>query len=191
MSWLEEYGRPTARKVAAAFGGTPRFKRHLDEAEQNSIDMLSCDDRPSEGLVSYSTLGLQRYPNVIDGEDIRIELCGIATPDVPSFANVIATTAFYVMKDRWRVAPGITYESMVGMYNLPVTLKHIVFAAPLEWEELSSVDLGGDVVVRWLLVIPISDSELRWKLDKGWDELENLFVEKGIDYWDLNRSSVV
>ncbi len=122
MSWLEEYGRPTARKVAAAFGGTPRFKRHLDEAEQNSIDMLSCDDRPSEGLVSYSTLG---------------------------------------------------------------------FAAPLEWEELSSVDLGGDVVVRWLLVIPISDSELRWKLDKGWDELENLFVEKGIDYWDLNRSSVV
>ncbi len=191
MSWLEEYGRPTARKVAAAFGSTPRFKRHLDEAEQNSIDILSCDDRPSEGLVSYSTLGLQRYPNVIDGEDIRIELCGIATPDVPSFANVIATTAFYVMKDRWRVAPGITYESMVGMYNLPVTLKHIVFAAPLEWEELSSVDLGGDVVVRWLLVIPISDSELRWKLDKGWDELENLFVEKGIDYWDLNRSSVV
>ncbi len=70
------------------------------------------------------------------------------------------------MKDRWRAAPGITYESMVGMYNLPVTLKHIVFAEPLEWEELSSVDLGGDVAVRWLLVIPISDSELRWKLDQ-------------------------
>jgi hypothetical protein len=191
MSWLEEYGKPTARKVAAAFGGTPRFKKHWDEAEQNSIDILSCGDRPSEGLVSYSTLGLQRHPNVIDGEDIRIELCGIATPDVPSFADVIATIAFYVMKDRWRAAPGITYESMVGMYNLPVMLKHIVFAEPLEWEELSSVDLAGDVVVRWLLVIPISDSELQLKLDKGWDTLEKLFAEKEIDYWDLNRPSVV
>jgi len=167
MSWLEEYGKPTARKVAAAFGGTPRVTRHWDEGEQNSIDILSCEDRPSEGIVSYSTLGLQKYPNVIDGEDIRVELCGIATSDVPKFAEVIATTAFYVLKDRWKAAPGITYESMVGMYDLPVTLKHIVFAEPFEWEELSSVHLAGDVVVRWLLVIPISDSELRWRLDKA------------------------
>lgn len=191
MGWIEEYGRPTAKKVAEVFGGTPKFSRHLDEPETHSIDILSSVDPSHDDLVRYSTLGLQQYPNVIRGADIRVELCGVAEKRWPQFQDIIATIAFYVMKDGWKAEPGITYESMIGMYNLSVNMKHIVFTEPFEWEELATVHLTSDVVVHWLLVVPLSDSELSFRLEHGWDRLEELFMQNEIDYWDLNRPSVV
>jgi len=53
------------------------------------------------------------------------------------------------------------------------------------------VHLPGDLIVHWLMVIPISESEYVHMHQNGWDALEKLFMEKEIDYWDLNRAPVV
>src|SRR6266581_4128417 len=159
MSWLEETGKPAAKKVAEVFGGTPTVRRHADEPEQNFIDTLRCDDRPDPGVVCYSTLGLHKYPNEIDDVDIRVELCGLAKMDVPDFADVVATCVFCKIKDGWRCAPGIAYPDVIQMYRLSTTMRHVVFVEPFLWEELSEVHLPHDTVVHWLMVLPISESE--------------------------------
>jgi antitoxin YqcF len=191
MGWIEESGRATARRVTDAFGGTPRVTRHYDEPERHFVDILASDDRPTTGLRSYSTIGLQTVPNLIDDTDIRVELAGVAPMAAMDFANVMGTAAFCVIKDRWRCAPGIVFPSVIKMYQLSSTLEHIVFSEPFQWEELGSVDVAPDKTVHWLLVIPISDSEYRFMLDRGWDALDELFVKREIEYFDLERVPVV
>jgi antitoxin YqcF len=186
-----ESGKAAARKVAAVFGGTPQIHRHYDVPEQHFIDILSCEDRPSEGLVSYSTLGLHLHPNVIDDVDVRVELCGMAPKDVPDFANVVATCAFNVIKDGWRCAPGIAHPDVVRMYTPDTIMRHIVFAEPFPWEELGTVHLPGDITAHWLMVVPISESEYVYMHEEGWGALEDLLEKADIDYPDLNRSPVV
>jgi antitoxin YqcF len=186
-----ESAKAAARKVRDAFGGTPKFHRHYDVPEQHYIDILSAEDRPREGLTSYSTLALHEYPNLIDEDDIRVELCGTAETSMASFANVVATCAFNVIKDQWRAFPAIAYPDVVKMYYPELTMQHIAFAESFLWEDLYTVHLPGDLTVHWLMVIPISESEYVHMHQNGWDALEKLFMEKEIDYWDLNRAPVV
>jgi antitoxin YqcF len=191
VGWKEETGRPIAKKLVEIFGGTPQFRRHRDVPEEHSIDILSCADRPQEGLTSYSTLGLHIYPNLVDDADIRVELCGVAPTEAAAFGDVLATAAFCKIKDGWRCAPAIAYPDVIEMYKLSRTMRHICFAEPFQWEELQTVHLDGDVTVHWLMVVPISESEYVYMHEVGWDALEDLFVKKEIDYWDLNRAPVV
>ena len=185
-----ESAKAAARKVREVFGGTAKIFRHYDVPEEHFIDILSCDD-PAAPLTSYSTLGLHEYPNLIDEDDIRVELCGTAPTAMPDFANVLGTCAFNVIKDQWRAFPAIAYPDVVKMYYPEAKMRHICFAEPFAWEDLHTVHLPGDLIVHWLMVIPISESEYVYMHEQGWSELENLFVEKEIDYWDLNRTPVI
>ena len=184
-----ESAKAAARKVRDVFGCAPKIYRHYDVPEEHFIDILSCEDRPA-GVTSYSTLGLHEYPNLIDEDDIRVELCGTAAIAMTDFANVLGTCAFNVIKDQWRAFPAIAHPDVVKMYYPEAKMRHVCFAESL-WDDLHTVHLPGDLIVHWLTVIPISESEFVYMHEQGWSELEKLFMEKEIDYWDLNRTPVV
>lgn len=186
-----ESARAAARKVRDVIGGTPQIYRHADVPKEHFIDIFSAEDRPREGLTSYSTLGLHEYPNLIEEDDLRVELCGTAETSMTDFADVLATCAFNVIKDHWRAFPAIAYPDVVKMYYPDSTMRHIAFAESFLWEDLREVDLPGDLIVHWLMVIPISESEYVYMHRNGWSELEKLFMRNEIDYWDLNRAPVV
>lgn len=46
-------------------------------------------------------------------------------------------------------------------------------------------------IVNWLLAIPISESELQYKIKNGFDNLQNLFEKNEVDIFDLDRKSVL
>ncbi|MBC2035444.1 suppressor of fused domain protein [Listeria booriae] len=46
-------------------------------------------------------------------------------------------------------------------------------------------------VITWLLLIPISKSELEYLSDNGIDALESLFEAGQIDIFDINRKSML
>lgn len=186
-----ETGRAAARAAIAAFGGAPEFDKYGDEDESHKVDILSCKDRPSPGLVSYSTLGVHLVPNMLDDDDFRVELAGIAESSVERFPNLLATAAFYVIKNRWHVAKGIVFDGLLKEYKLSKTMEHLMWAEPFEWDSLRSVDVGDGITVHWALGIPISESERQYLNENGFWKLEALFVDRQVDYWDLNRRPVV
>jgi antitoxin YqcF len=87
MSPVPETARVVARAAAAAFGGKPEVHAHRDGDGANSVDIVAGADRPSPGLVSYSTLTLHMLPNKIEDDDIRVELAGVAEDSVKDFPN--------------------------------------------------------------------------------------------------------
>lgn len=191
MTRAPETGRAAARAAAAAFGCKPEtIYKYADVDESHHVDILSCKHRPSHGLVSYSTLGVHLVSNLIEGNDVRVELAGVAGESIKDFPNLLSTAAFFVIKDRWKCRPGVVYMDLLKMYRLSETLEHLLWVEPFEWESLSSVDAAG-VTIHWLLGVPISDSEDQYLRRNGFEKLERLFIDREIDYWDLNRQPVV
>lgn len=191
MSEISESRRAVAKAAAAAFGGQPHVDRFYDDDESHAIDILSCVDQPFEGLVSYSTVGLHESPNLLDGNDIRVELAGVAPAGVEAFPNLLATAAFNVMKDGWLAAPGVVYPELVTEYELSSTLDHVMFTEPYVWEELGPVTVADNLKVHWLLALPIAESERQLLHDAGYDALDEALEAGEANYADLNRPPVV
>lgn len=77
------------------------------------------------------------------------------------------------------------------MYYEDSEMKHLIFVSPFLWEnKLMPLDLGTKTV-NWLLCIPISENELEYRMKNGASALEDLFQEKDIDIFDINRNSVI
>lgn len=188
MTEIGETRRQVARAAAAAFGGNPTVARYYDEDESHSIDIVTCVDRPADGLVSYSTVGLSESPNLLDATDVRVELAGIAPVGVEAFPNLLATAAFAVMKEDWLAAPGVVFPSLVLDYELSSTLEHVLFVPPFLWEELGSVEVSDGATVHWLVVMPIAESERLALVDQGYDALDAVFAEHEADLADLERA---
>jgi len=184
--------RAVARAAAAAFGAhEPTVRQWLDEGEAHAVHLMACADRPAAGFTTYSTVTLHQAPNVLDGENVPVELAGVASTDAKTFGNLLATAALYVMKDRWLAAPGVVFPELVNQYDPSSRLEHVLWAPPFPWEQLGSVQVADDLTVHWLLAVPISEAERKFLVTHGFDALEQLFAEHELDYFDLSRSSLI
>jgi antitoxin YqcF len=186
---------PTARAVAktaaSAFGARdPQVHAYYDEDESHRVDVMECSDCPTAGFTTYSTLTLHETPNLLDERDVRVELAGVAATSQTAFSNLIATAAFYVMKQGWLAAPGVVFPNLLNEYDFSPSLDHVLWVQPFPWEELGCVDVGAARTVSWLLAIPISAAEHRLLLEKGYDSLEARFAEHELEYFDLSRPSI-
>ncbi|HSS62789.1 MAG TPA: suppressor of fused domain protein [Candidatus Limnocylindrales bacterium] len=142
---------------------------------------------PCELLNAWGALGAKPARR----RRLRVELAGIAPSSVEQFPNLLATAAFYVLKNRLHVAKGIVFDDLLNKYRLSKTMEHLMWAEPFEWDVLRSVDVGDDMNVHWVLGIPISESERQYLNDYGFWKLEALLVDREVEYWDLNRRPAV
>lgn len=188
MSPATEAGRRLARAAADAFGGQPRVNRYYDEPEAHAVDILACRDAPAPGYSTYSTLTLHESPNLLEGNDIRVEIAGVAESRFVEFPNVIATAAFHIIKQGWLCAPGVVFPGIMSEYDLPRALEHVLWVTPFAWEDLHSVDLADNGPVHWLLAVPISEGERQFLIERGYDELVQQFEQDDVEYFDLERA---
>lgn len=109
----------------------------------------------------------------------------------PEIEAIVASCAFFVIRNRWDCGLGNVFESVVEMYYPKATMKHIMFYYPYLWDRrMSSLTVLGcpvDVV----LGVPISHSEFIYSRRYGIHALEILFDRAGIDIFDINRNPVV
>ncbi len=192
VSDIDESGIAVARAVRTAVGGPPTVDRYFDVSNAHWVDVMHWHDRPASGLDTHSTLSLHRTPNLLDGSDIRIEIAGVADSSAAEFVNLLSTAAFFVMKDRWLCAPGVVFPDLIARYypGLSTSLRHVLFVEPFPWQELSTLSVGPDLDVHWLLAMAISDAERQYLNHHGYDELEALFTRHEVAYFDLRRDSV-
>lgn len=193
MTKITLKNKKIAKKVASALGDKPTITRFWDDNHNSYVDILSNIDRPDKGVTSYGTIGLSDYPLILDKEEYpaRVELVGACDSQYTYFSNILATSAFCVINSEWFCCPGTVFPDIVAMYDNSKTMRHIFFTSPFLWEsELTPVVIDSNHIT-WLLLVPISESELIYSEKHGPTALEDLFVEKQIDIYDLNRPPVV
>ena len=182
-----------ARTAAGVFKGAPRVVRYWDEPKESAVDLLISKGSPQEGVTSFATIGLSDSPLQEDGAElgVRVELVGACEAKFENFDNALSTAALCVINSGWEATPGTVFPGVLKLYDCSSTMEHLLLVPPNLWEEEFETLYLDSKTVAWLLVVPISEAEYRYVESEGSEKLEELFEDKQIDVFDLNRASVI
>lgn len=173
------------------FNTNPTVFSYYDEDEKNSVAILTCADSPVKGVNSYATMGtLVAKPTLVtDKKGLIVEFVGACSKDYENYTNILATCSFNIINSGFNYGPGEIYKDVVSMYYPNLNMKHILMMNPFLWKRRFKTMELEDKFVAWLQIIPISQNEYDYANKHGADKLEDLFEEKQIDIYDLNRKS--
>ncbi|TZG00039.1 suppressor of fused domain protein (plasmid) [Chryseobacterium panacisoli] len=185
-----------AKYITTIVGINEKIDRHWDELNINFIDIFECDDQIYPNIKIFGTIGVSDHPNRIEMNDgnlknipIELLICGYKEFDMLS--DILTIAGFFITKKGWECQPGSVFMRIVDMYYEDSEMRHIIFVSPFLWQgKLKPLDLSTKTV-HWLLCIPISDNELEYRMKNGASALEDIFQEKDIDIFDINRKSVI
>jgi hypothetical protein len=194
MALGEAWRASVTAALSGAFGNGLEVQHQVDQSGLFSIEVVKAVDRPQTGATSYSTLGLSGHPVSRGGSElpVRVELVGACESAFPEFSNVLATAAFCIIKDRWFCAPGTMFPDVVRMYRPDAAMRHLLFVRPFLWGHRVPhvLQLEGKTSA-WLQAIPISEAEMAYGEARGPEALDDVFFEKQIDVFDIDRDSVL
>lgn len=181
-----------AQTALDVFGGIPQVIKYWDHMQRNSVDILSCADRPCEGVTSYSTIGLSEHSIgfTSDKLPLRVEIVGACASEVQSYSNVLANCALRIITLNNKCYPGAIFKNAIDISNIKREMEHILFVTPFVWDKSFTIINFPDKNVTWLNAVPISQTELEYAEDEGIEALEELFERHQIDIFNLNRQSV-
>jgi antitoxin YqcF len=160
----------------------------LDSDARQSI--IIAPDIPEEGVSTYASIGLSDYPQPNYGTPVRIELIGACYSDDGEFANIVSSCMIECLQNGREITYGVVFWDIVKQYCVSDTLSHVTFVAPPFWDGFTQAAMiDGDVL--WLMILPISESEMVHLKTHGIDALERLLQLNDADVFDLNRKPVV
>jgi len=184
-----------AKYITKIAGINPSVRRYWDENNEHFIDIFTCTDPEDSRLHYYGTVGLSDYPNRIEMKDgteknMPVELLIAGYKKYAQVPAILSTCALYVLKDKWSCQPGDVFRHMVDFYYKK-RMQHTLFTEPFFWgNEPQPLELDTKTV-HWLLAVPISESELQYNLSNGFNALEDLFEQKGVNIFNLDRRPVL
>lgn len=85
--------------LGTALGGDSRTYAHYDVNEQHAVAIFEAVGTPRPRLTTYATASLHAFWNTLEGQDICVDLLMVGAKDSPIAANMVARSAFWVMKD--------------------------------------------------------------------------------------------
>lgn len=186
---------PTTRRMSdflkARFGPESATYAYYDDSERHVVAVVEAPGVPHPELTTFATASLHAAPNVLEARDIRVELLIVGSRDRPELANVVATAAFFVLKDGWLAAPGVVFPNAISEYVPDATVPHLMWTEPFDFGDLGTVaipDLTAEVHL--LQAVPITDAEREFVLREGFDALSRALVSADAEHFDLYRASV-
>lgn len=182
-----------AQKLLQAIGGTPKVIEYKDCNNKNIIDVFISDNKPFDGITSYSTIGLSDHSIGLVGsgnKELRVEFIGVCDSNYDMFANIVGSCAFNIINEHFSCKPGTVYPNLINKYYNNLQMKHIFFTTPFLWDGIRGIETLTKHIT-WLMLIPISDDEFEFLQTHSSDELENLFEKYEVDIFDLDRKSIV
>jgi len=183
-------------EVKDLFGGAkPVVDRYADDHDDpNWVDVMRTVDSPEPGVTSYATLGMSRFDNgglLSDGKPLRVELLAACQSEFTHIADGLTSCALNVARDGWQVTPGVVHPNALVVHRPDIVLKHLFLTTPFLWGDRPDTREFDDLLVTWLMAVPISDTEVDHLSAHGPESLESLFEHEQIDIFDINRDPVV
>ena len=144
--------------------------------------VLTVEPGPRIGLWSYVTVGAFQARR-----QHMLEFVVLAQDPNPSLLELLAMATYY--HHTHELGHGHTIP-IGGPWIPGATCDHLLVSKPYPLgTELELCDTPeGHIHVLWLL--PITESERKFKIDCGLEQLEQRFEEAGLEYWQIRRDSV-
>jgi hypothetical protein len=178
-----------AKHVVSLTPGKPRVTKYWDDGEKYSVDVMTISTGSGKICATIGFSQVVQWPD--SNPPIRSEiLADLKSSDI-KIENVISTAAFYILKDGWRIKPGVVFENIVSWYISDQELKHLLFIEQYQWGEEMSRFEGGTVPIFPLLAVPITDREREFIKEAGIDALQSIWQKQHVDVCDWERSSAV
>ena len=184
------------QKICEVFGVKKdeiRTQAFWDEKQQNYIDIAICENNPIENVTAYSTIALSDFSigKKVNNIPLGIEMVAACATCFDKIPNILSTCAFNIIIERSSCFPGAVYPNEIDMYIPKNSLKHMFFVQPFGWDKEFETLEFPTKKVSFLLAVPISDAEFRYRIDNGPEALQEIFDERQIDIYDLNRKSIL
>ncbi|MGR6136735.1 suppressor of fused domain protein [Stenotrophomonas hibiscicola] len=123
--------------------------------------------------------------------ETRVELCACAEDDTQHWDNVVASTAFAIMRDRAAVWPGCVIPDILQDYFPSTRMPHVYLVLPFFWNDASFPGLEvPPVAINWLQCIAIHESERQLVERIGGDAFDDLLQRHEVDVLDMHRAPV-
>ncbi len=164
-----------------------RVVKYLDEGDEHQIHIFSADQ---ENGTTCATIGLMDIDQSLNGSGLHTEIILDCRNNYDFVGNVLSTVAFFCIKDRWRIKPGVVFETLIDMYTNELEVKHLMFTSAFQWtpEVINSVKLDAKTIYP-LLAVPITESENRFIQLHGDEALEDLWEQHQVDVLNWKRKS--
>jgi hypothetical protein len=179
-----------ARHAIGTFGSAPTVWRFTCEEDGFALDIGGCTDRPMNGVVSYTTIGLSEHGVTTGGEaPACVELAAACALDRPLFPNLLAAAAMLLVRQQKEVKPGDCIRDVVAEFYPRTAVSHLYLTRPFLWGERLNLLHGEDKNVTWLLAVPVTSGELLYLETQGDAGLEQLYRQRRIDMYSLGRAT--
>lgn len=188
-----DIGKPQkeyAKRYLSIFSGKPSVDRYHNESGTKHVDVLSVRYYDHEDIVFYSTIGLSLHDFGIrsGGKDLRMELVAAFYRDFDRAGNLLSHCAFDII-DCKELSPNLIIPGIVHEYaGSGLTELWIKFPGLLDEGDITME--CDDHYITVLQMLPVSGGEAGIVIDSGGSRLEELFGEKNIDQFDINRKPV-
>ena len=172
-----------ANLVSTLTDGSRSVANYYDELETTSIHVLTTLNGGGKVCATIGLMDVEHEPPteiLIDSVSVEIDL-----------ENIIATAAFYIMKDGWKISPGAIFETLVAEYHPELDVKHLLFVPQYQWgKTLSKVKLEQGYIYP-LLAVGITKEELNFISKNGVAALEAIWEKNNVNVFNWHRSSSV
>jgi hypothetical protein len=139
---------------------------------------------PKTACWTYISVGC----GVVGDGSSRLELVAMSGEEEPILVERLAMVTHYHARETL----GVGHSLPVGEPWTPgSTLEHLLVSLPYPFGEDLELMTDGDEHVHFLWLLPITAAEREYKNREGLEALEELFDQRGIEYSDPNRRSVV
>ncbi|GAA1575278.1 suppressor of fused domain protein [Kribbella hippodromi] len=165
------------------------------DGEEMPFQIAWFDQGAGEGVVSFATLGLGRYPLRLPeaGRTIRHELLMLADSETAA-TGLLPHLVQQVGEQAVRYGRPFLCGEVIGPRGplLPGSLLEAFYVAmpvyfPDDFAVCESPD--GPIVIAWL--VPITAGEARYVAFNGWNAFEDRLVEQDPDLTSFSRQSIV
>ncbi|MDR1962884.1 MAG: suppressor of fused domain protein [Planctomycetaceae bacterium] len=194
MSDIISHGKHVCNHLKTLFDDKPSFSRFWDSQNENPITIATWQNRPEIGLSTIMTVDLSYYPLVKYGELYtkgKAEIMSVCIGDDHTvFEDIIAQCARCVV-NKYFCCPNAIFPDVIKIYVTSSEMKHVFFDKPFLWSEDLSCAVIENIKTMWLMAIPISDAEYQYAIEHNVEKLGKLFEKEKIEYWDINRKSIL
>lgn len=198
---LNKYEEKMIESLKNVLGGEQKaFSYHQDNGKKNTskfgdIDILFAKSSPSKGYLTASTLGMVNrttgYKDKNSQKEIRAELIMSSYGGDDLIGKILSTAGIGICDNGMQYGYGTVLKGILEGYLPNSDMKHLFLILPPPiWAQKFSVLDEDDSKIVFLYALPISEAERAYLAENGIDNLQNHFVEKNIDMFDLNRKSV-
>ena len=177
--------------AAGALGGAASLKRHESPEPPGALTVLTAKGTPEPGVSSYATIGFMSHDMGLraEGASLRAELLMAAPDTADALPGLLVGIALRLARSGAVCRHGKIAADVVPRAS-PGELRHVLFSVPFLWDGPETVRFE-DLLVAWLLLVPITEGEREFASRHGVEALEEVFRRQETDVFDLGRMTAV